>query len=193
MTHRSIRNAAGALVALASLWPGAGGAADAEGLFVVEGPGRLSCAELAGEPDPATVARTAAWLSGYLSAHNQLLPETFDLTPWQTPATLLALVGQYCAANRDDSVSDAAQHLVRFLAPGRLTAREEAVSVPSGGASVVLYASVVAQARVALAEAGYPAGETLEALAGAVRAFQAAEGLSPTGLLDQATLGRLLL
>lgn len=183
----------------AALWaalfvPAAGYAADSTGQFMAEGPGRQTCAAVfdAGAGDGEKTRLTAAWLTGYLSALNQVLPDTFDLTPWQTPATILTYVKRYCDANPQSTMSSASQYLVNFLRPNRLTTATPLVSLGVGTRKVVLYDEVVARARKALGVAGFAAGPSLEDLAATVRAYQTAQGLAVTGILNQQTLARLL-
>ncbi len=162
--------------------------------YVVEGPGRTGCADLAAQ-EPGTEARrlTAAWLTGYLTAHHRLMPEVFDLSAWQSPALMLALVDQYCAAHPDAFVERAAQELVAYLLPRALTEPAEVVSVEHDGRMTLLYLPVLAQIAERLTAEGHPpAGPGPADLPPALLAYQAAAGLDPTGLPDQDTLARLL-
>ena len=190
---RALHDVKGAAVLAASLsFATPALAADPNGQFVIEGPGRLSCAAFVA-PDVTDQTRrdVATWMSGYLTAQHYLLASTFDLTPWQTPSTVGALLTQYCRANPDNVVADGALELVRFLAPNRLQQQTEVVSIPNGSDVTILYLTVVQEARRALQELGYSAGESAEELAESVRAFQTDRGLPASGSLDQPTLLRL--
>ena len=167
-------------------------AADANGQFVIEGPGRLPC-EAFIAPDVTDQVRrdVASWMAGYMTAQHYLLASTFDLTPWQSPSTVGALLAQFCRANPDKVVGDGALELVRFLIPNRLQQQTEVVSIPNGSDVTILYLTVVQEARRALQELGYSAGESSEELAESVRAFQTDKGLAVSGSLDQPTLLRL--
>jgi len=168
-------------------------AADGEGRYAVEGPGRLTCADFnALEPDDPLRRDLAVWLSGYMTAHHRLLPETFDLTPWQNPATMLAMVAQYCQANPDRIAERAAQELVSFLAPRRIRTETPALMQRAGDQVTLLYQEVLDKAAAALGEAGFPVTAGEDGLANAVRGYQQREGLPETGALDQSTLARLL-
>ncbi|SFR02048.1 peptidoglycan-binding domain-containing protein [Poseidonocella sedimentorum] len=161
--------------------------------YAVEGPGRTSCAAFRAMDTAAPELReTAAWLTGYLTAHHRLMPEIFDLSPWQTPGITLGLIRQFCSAQPDASVERAAQELVRYLAPGALTEPSEFVAMRNGDQITVLYEAVLAQVRDALADAGIPPGTEDAELANALTAFQTARGLPVTGLPDQRTLATLL-
>ena len=168
-------------------------AADSTGVFAQEGPGRLSCERAFSKDETGEQARlVAAWVTGFVTAHNALLDDTFDLTPWQTPATLLSLLNQFCTANPDKSVTDGMLQLVEYLKPGRLENAAKLVVLGTEGKQTILYDAVVVQARERLALAGFPPGPTLEDLANAITAYQSDTGLEATGLLDQRTLARLL-
>lgn len=168
-------------------------AADKSGVFAQEGPGRLSCEDaFALDPNGQNTRIVAAWLTGFLTAHNALLPDTFDLTPWQGPDTLMALLNQYCSAHPKRSVTDGTLHLVQYLKQGQLDEAAKMVVLGTEGARIALYDVVVADARHRLNNAGFPSGPTLDNLSDAVAAYQKSLGLQVTGVLDQATLRHLL-
>ena len=167
-------------------------AADSEGRYAIEGPGRTICADFTADADTKDIRRDVAiWLSGYITAHNRLLGDTFDITPWQSSPALLSLTRQFCLANPDATVEVAAQQLMSYLAPDRLTESSDLVAQGSGNQTTVLYAEVVSQARGRLRAAGFDPGNTPAALAEAVKAYQRSLGTDPSGILDQATLARL--
>lgn len=168
-------------------------AAQQEQLYVVEGPGRMACSDFSGLDPAGDQARgVAAWLTGYMTAHQRLMSDVFDLTPWQTVPVLLSLLRQYCDANGEAKVEEGAQQLVAYLRPGALTEPAKVVAVGSGKNVVLLYAPVVAEVRKKLSEAGHRAGPSMEELADALRAYQAENDLPQTGLPDQSTLVTLL-
>lgn len=168
-------------------------AADEEGRYAVEGPGRLTCSDLTAlEPADPMRRDLAVWMTGYLTAHHRLLSETFDLTPWQTPGTVLAMVEQYCTANPEAIAERAAQELVSHLGLQRVESETPVLMQRAGDQVTLLYEGVIESATAALAAQGFAAEPGEEGLAGAVRGFQRSEGLAETGALDQATLARLL-
>lgn len=179
---------------LAAVLAGPVAAADEDGRYALEGPGRIDCARYVAiaEAGGRDLDVLASWTLGYLSAHNRVLPQTFDLTPWQDAATVMRLVGQFCTANPGRSFEDGLQELIAYLARSRLTRDSETVAVGAGGKATVLYRDTLEQVRSRLGEAGYPPGNTAESLALALRSFQRAEGLPDSGLPDQATLAILL-
>ncbi|WP_300029101.1 peptidoglycan-binding domain-containing protein [uncultured Roseobacter sp.] len=168
-------------------------AAGTDGSYAVEGPGSLTCdrvtALTAGSSDQRDLA---LWLSGYITAHNRLLPETFDLTPWQTPSTLLALMIQYCTANPGATAEVASQELIAYLMPDRLAETSQTVMQRTDEKVTVLYEQVLERAIAALTAAGTPVDPQTGDFAAAVRRFQKQSGLPETGAFDQATLALLL-
>jgi hypothetical protein len=161
--------------------------------YVVEGPGRATCADfVAWAPGGEERRLGAAWLTGYMTAHHRLMPGVFDLTAWQTPALLMGLMEQYCTSNPDAIVERGAQELVAYLTPRALTEEAELVAVRNGSAVVLVYRPVLTQVRDGLEGAGFAAASDEAGLIAALTAYQTAQGLEPTGLPDQATLARLL-
>ncbi|TDL89070.1 hypothetical protein [Meridianimarinicoccus aquatilis] len=161
--------------------------------YVVEGPGRASCAAFTEwEPEGLQRQLSAAWLTGYLTAHNRFMPDIFDLTAWQSPGLLLGLLEQYCAAHPEEIVERGAQELIAYLLPRALTDEADLVTLQNDGSVVFVYRPVLAQVRAALAAAGYAPGSGETGLSDALAAYQMAEQLEQTGLPDQPTLSRLL-
>ena len=160
--------------------------------YSVEGPGRTPCADHAASTDARARDRVGSWLTGYLTAHQRLMPDTFDLTPWQTPSILLGLLDQYCAANGTATVEDGARELVAYLAPRAMSEPARAVAVGEADAFVLVYEPVLHDIRARLSDRGHPPGASARSLAEALRAYQKTMGLNPTGLPDQATLVLLM-
>ncbi|MEM1074211.1 MAG: hypothetical protein AAGI36_07130 [Pseudomonadota bacterium] len=184
----------GVLLAI-TLTTGLGGpvvAADAQGRYAVEGTGRLICKDMvAASGNVQTMRDLAAWMTGYMTAHNRLVPDTFDLTPWQTPGAQVFLVNQYCQSNPEDTVEQAAKNLVAFLVDDRLVTASTPVSQGVGSQITLIYPEVMEQAISALVEAGHTPSSGNEGLAAAIRAYQADVGITQSGLFDQSTLARL--
>lgn len=161
--------------------------------YAVDGPGAMRCAEFTTKAeDPETTREVAIWLAGYLTAFQRLMPDVYDLTPWQTSGVLVGLLQQYCKANDQARVEQGASQLIGYLAPRALRGAAKRVTLGSGDKVVVLYAPVVAEIRDRLAAAGHPPGPSEADLAAALSAYQAEQGLAVTGLADQATLVILL-
>lgn len=161
--------------------------------YVVEGPGRITCADFNSlEADAPPIIAVSSWLNGYLTAHNRLSNDIFDLTPWQTSPILMSLLAQYCASNPDQIVERGAQELVAYLTPDALREQSDVVAVGQGSDVVLLYVRTVREIRQRLADEGFPPANSMESLLEAIAAFQAQNGLPVTGLPSQNTLAILL-
>jgi hypothetical protein len=170
-------------------------AADANGDFAIRGAGAQSCAALVRAWDERTddLALYAGWIEGYLTGLNQHLDDTFEIAPWQTAASLLALVRQACAnADAQTGVMAVTARLIRELAPARLKAKSPMVGVAIGDFRTALYADTVEAMRLRLRAEGFEPGPEGAPFGGldsaALGAFQKARGLEETAAPDQRTL-----
>lgn len=172
-------------------------AMDADGLYAVDGAGRTTCEQFtAARSENGDQLRVyAGWVDGYVSGLNHRLPETYDLTPWQSVELLIAKLGAFCAQNPDTQFAAATNQLVQTLYDMRLTAESQISRVQVGGSAVFLYQAMIPRIHAALQERGFDAGPETESyserLAAAVRRFQIDAGLSVNGLPDQLTLNAL--
>ena len=91
-------------------------AADLQGRAVVHGgvPCRLVTEWREKNTDNALVW----WLSGWISAHNRLLPDTFDLAGGNMEA-MVRQVEAYCKFNPSSNLGEAGVALVNTLQPNR--------------------------------------------------------------------------
>lgn len=169
-------------------------AADTQNRFALEGPGRISCATyntLYAKPD-AHLNILAGWTVGYLSAHQRLLEDTFDLTPWQTTGSIMGLLAQYCRANPDAPYETGIQALIIQMEPTRLTAESPLVKLEISDKAAVLYQDTLQHLRAALHQAGFHDIDSARTLSAALTAYQTQENLPVTGQPDQTTLAHLL-
>lgn len=161
--------------------------------YAIDGPGAMRCADFVKSFDKPKVQRDVAiWTSGYLTAHQRLIPKVYDLTPWQTPGVLLGLLKQFCTDRPQARIERGVAELVGYLLPRALKAPEKVVAVGTDGSTVLLYVSVVKQVRERLGQDGFAAGPSLADLAKSLADWQKAHGLPATGLADQPTLVKLL-
>lgn len=173
-------------------------AADADGRFVVEGAGRISCARFLQEQDQTSSVFYAAfgWIDGYATAFNTLRDDTFDITPWETTELLLLKLSVHCKAHPDVSLGDSVAALMRSLDDKRLRAFSPPSQARKGDTVVVLYAEMFRRIAEALVAQGYLAeGERTEfdtPMGLALLQFQNDKGLVASGLPDQPTLNALL-
>lgn len=172
-------------------------ASDANGDFSIRGAGRISCAELLGglEAKDKRLSVFAHWLEGYITASNQHLGDTFDVTPWQTTELLLALAGRSCAATPEKNFMDVVGRLIAQFRPLRVQEKSALVQLRTGESVQVHYRVVVERARTRLIELGHlfeTQGLEGQAQSAEMRrnllAFQKTVGLPPSGRLDQQTL-----
>jgi len=161
--------------------------------YAIDGPGAMRCADFVKDFDNPKVQRDVAiWTSGYLTAHQRLISQVYDLTPWQTPGVLLGMLKQFCTDRPQARVERGVAELVGYLLPRALKNPEQVVAVGTGSSTVLLYVSVVKQVRERLGQEGFAAGPSLSDLAKSLADWQSAHGLPATGLADQATLVKLL-
>lgn len=169
-------------------------AADQGRDYALEGPGRMSCATYADtvKAGGEDLKLISSWALGYLTAHNRLMEMTFDLTPWQTPETIMRLMTQFCSERPEATFEAGMQYLIAYLEPQRMQAEAPLVKIGTDGKTVILYKTTLSAARRKLIELGYAPITDDETLAAAVRDFQSKEGLRISGLLDQPTLIKLI-
>jgi len=179
------------------VWASVAPAADSNGDFAIRGVGRFSCTELldALEKKDERLRYFGTWLDGYLSATNQLSPNTFDATPWQTTELMLALLGRACAQRPDVNFMAVVGRLASEMRPLRLTEKSDVIRLSGFETAQVHYRAVIERVRARLLQLGYSFENTLLAddaafreLRKQVRDFQQNNKLPPTGNLDQHTL-----
>lgn len=186
-----------ALVAAATA-PAPVGAADSSGHFALRGVGLATCDQFlqAAEERQENVLLAGGWLEGYMTAVNQLIPETFDIAPWQNTDTILALVKHNCERNREQRFFAVVTAMVEFLAENRLKEQSDRVLAEADGQRVALYAEVMRDVQQTLIDRGLlegnPDGQFGAKTKAALQEFQKKENIQVTGLPDQVTLWRLL-
>lgn len=168
-------------------------AADRNGNFAVKGVGLERCETYLGaRAQNAPLAVLAgSWLNGYLSAHNQLTPGTYDIAGQAGLNGLLVWLDGYCDKNRSQPLVVAATALITVLEPNRTVQRPQSGPARLSEADREMLRGVQA----ALKAQGFYKG-AIDGLYGpgtraALEAFQRKEGLTVTGQPDAATLVRL--
>lgn len=169
-------------------------AADKEGRFKIEGAGAVPCGrylelrQARGED----YRHLLGWIDGYLTAANELTPDTFDILSWQSTDLVGALIEGFCEQNKDANVVAAVGQLVKALMPQRIRALPEVVTAESGDRKVALYKEVMREVQERLIRTGHLKGGADgiygPGTRGALESFQKAVGLEATGLPDQRTL-----
>ena len=174
---------------------GAAQAADADGSFAVKGVGLTKCSDFvqaARDKNTEMIARYVSWLSGFLTASNQHMDETFDLTPWQNVRTLSGLLAGYCDQNADLRFVAAAARLTNALTKDRLVTPSELLPIEYEGKTHYMYTEGMRRTQARLAELGLYSG-ALDGVFGdgtrnALESFQKDNDLPVNGMPDQRTL-----
>jgi len=165
-------------------------AKDQDGMFAVKGVGVLNCKafiEAAREGD-RELAQYAGYITGYISAVNEVQPDTFDLLPWQHIDTVMLLMLQRCRRDPQINFGAAVSGMASYFDQYKLSDRAEKISVGAADSGVELYEPVVAQIEVALERWGY----TTRDLDASLRHFQTDQKLTEEDTFGQRTLLKLL-
>jgi Putative peptidoglycan binding domain len=172
-------------------------AADDGGRFAIKGAGLMTCKQY-------TAARTQklpvvysllGWLDGYISAQNELSPDTFDVAAWESTDLFSRILDSHCGDHPDDQIFSVVRSIVTEIRARRLMKESPLIPARNGNDVVVLYAETLRRAQVELAKLALFDGEadgrfgdqTIRAL----KLFQSKNGIRATGLPDQVTLWRL--
>ncbi|MFQ5783980.1 MAG: peptidoglycan-binding protein [Alphaproteobacteria bacterium] len=178
--------------------PLAARAADGDGRFAIKGAGGARCEAFVaarkarGEP----YAAFRGWLNGYLTAFNQLSPETYDIAAWENTRLLAAVLENHCKKNPKQPLYLAVAGLINSLKADRVQKHSPRIEAKRGETTVTLYSEVLRRAQQALADRGFYFG-TIDGVYGpntrlGFEAFQRTEKLKVTGLPDPPTLYKLL-
>jgi hypothetical protein len=188
------------ILALLALMPATAQAADKDGRFSVRGLGSSKCSDMAAAVDQKNsnlIPLYAAWLSGYLTAANRLISQTFDALPSTSGTDPVGLVTVVCRANPGNLVETAAYQAMEALNSIRIRQDSPLVTIQDGGKSLVIRQEALIMVQGELARLGLfkgaADGKASPALAQAVRGFQKAQKLPESGLPDLDVLIRLKL
>lgn len=173
-------------------------AADSEGKFTVKGVGLASCERFVAEREKNSelAAMFAGWLDGYLSAINQIAPETYDVTAWEATGLLLAFIEDHCKENPDVRFFTMANALAGKLMEDRVKTQSPLMDAKAGDQSVKIYKEALRRAQQALKQKGFY-NDSVDGVFGpntqkAFEAFQRKENIRVTGVPDQMTMLKLL-
>ena len=168
-------------------------AGDSEGRYAAKGPGLMPCStflsQLQSQGEGATLAMV--WFSGYLSAANAFIDDTYDLVSWQSDGMLANLLAGRCSQSPDRPLVSAANEVVQLIGSGRITSAEQPERVKVGELERLIYPSVVRQIQQALKDNGQSLtvdGDFGPGTQRAIRSFQENKGLETTGFPDALTL-----
>lgn len=173
-------------------------AADKDGKFAIKGVGNSSCRNFLELSEQASLNKFlyAGWINGYLTAQNQHLNVTFDLTSWETIHTLGEYLRNYCGKNPDKSFYIAAASMVNGLFENRVQTFSPTEAFGTGKDGILVYQYSLARAQSKLKKLGLYKGaidgKNTEETQKAIMAFQKKKNLPDTGIPDQQTLHALL-
>ena len=172
-------------------------AADDGGRFAIKGAGLMTCQQY-------TAARTQklpvvysllGWLDGYITAQNELSPDTFDVAAWESTDLFSRILDSHCRDHPDDRFFSVVRSVVTEIRARRLKKDSPLIPVRNGNDVMVLYQETLRRAQAALAKLGLYDGEAdgqfSDQTERALALFQSKNGIKATGLPDQVTLWRL--
>lgn len=175
------------------------GAADRDGRYATRGLGTMSCGTFvrAWATPGEQRDRIAAWVQGYLTAHNRITPGVFDGSPILATEHYIAYLVNICTRAVVSSLEQAAALFVEAMRPVRLSEPAEILTIVTAAGRAFVYASTLRAVQEALRARGAldePAdGDFTVETSEALRRFQRDQGMQETGLPDPDTLLRLLL
>ncbi|MEM6747187.1 MAG: peptidoglycan-binding domain-containing protein [Pseudomonadota bacterium] len=167
-------------------------AGDAEGRFAPKGIGLMPCGQFlqAAEAGAPEAALAMTWVSGYFSAANMILPETYDLVTWQE-GLLPSIVASICQQIPDQPIALAAAELITAFGPSRLQAAEQPEEITVGERRRLMYPTTIRQMQQLLLNAGQSVsvdGDFGPGTQAALSAFQTARGIPASGFPDEPTM-----
>lgn len=181
---------------LASLTTGAL-AADAKGQFAMKGAGFLTCQIYIAEREKRSEVYylIAGWIEGFVSAHNRYVPDTFDITSFESTEMLLTVIHSHCKDHLEDRMFPVVNSMLNQLQADRIKSETELMTVTSGERKAPIYVETVRRIQENLKKRGLYKGAVdgkyTNATEAAVMAFQSDVGLEKTGFPDQVTLWKL--
>jgi len=187
---------AAAALSLASL-PSAY-ASDAKGNYALRGVGSQDCGTLVQQlqKDPGGAINVASWILGYMTAVNRYEPTTFDIAPVTDARALTNIAISLCQKNPKARLESVLADMMRAMARTRVQSESPLVEMKSGNVSVNVRQEVLLAVQQRLnqrgllkAKADGSYGPQTEAV---LKEFQKIEKLPVTGVVDSATVLRLL-
>lgn len=169
-------------------------AADEAENFAVKGAGLARCVDYieARQSNAPAFYQFGGWINGYLTALNQLKPETYDLAPWQSSDLLAGVILRNCRENPEKRFINTVATMVASLNAQRLLTKSPLVEAHAGETRIRVYQELLRRTQEKLAENGLYQGEPNglfdQQTEDGLRAYQKAGRLTETGLPDQATL-----
>lgn len=173
-------------------------AEDADGKFAIKGVGNQSCPVFVRELEEGTHNRYlfAGWLNGYITASNQHLKQTFDLSSWENINTLSNYIVQYCKKNPNHSFYVASAQVLGALYEYRMQGFSRLLTLQNETERSFVYETVLVDVQKELKKTGIYTGEVSgkfdKPTVQAIKKFQEDKNLNVNGMPDQYTLHALL-
>lgn len=174
-----------------------GHAADGNNRFALKGAGFLPCSVFVSEREKRSNVyfMIGGWIEGYVSAHNKLTPNTYDVMSFENLELLLSVIDHHCKSRPGDRLYPVLNTLLTQLWPDRIKSEDSRIRITEGKRQAQLYRETVQRMQVKLTELGLYKGPVdgryTEATQSAIIAFQSDQSLAETGFPDQTTLWRL--
>ncbi|MCB1683935.1 MAG: peptidoglycan-binding domain-containing protein [Pseudomonadales bacterium] len=172
-------------------------ASDRNGEFALKGAGFLPCQVfvLEREKQSTIYYMIGGWLEGFLSAHNQYMDQTYDVTSFETLELLLGVILNHCQSNPNDRLYTVFNSILLKLQPDRIVLDSPKVEIAEGDRKTQLYRETIRRMQEKLAARGLfkeaADGRFTDATRSAIIAFQSDIEFETTGFPDQTTLWRL--
>lgn len=173
-------------------------AADSNNKFAMKGAGFLPCQIYVKARDEKSNVyyMIGGWLEGYISAHNRLSEDTFDIMSFESLELLLGVIEVHCRANPEDVLYGVVDSIITEFGPDRIQESSPKVQIVEGERKTALYRETIRRMQVRLTELGLfkdeADGRFNDATRSALIAFQSDLKFETTGFPDQTTLWRLL-
>ncbi|WP_286265897.1 hypothetical protein [Thalassotalea atypica] len=165
-------------------------AKDTDGVFAIKGVGVQQCKSfiVAASKDEPVLQQYAGYVSGYISAYNELESETFDLLAWQRLDTVMLLLLQGCKQTPESTVGGVISRVVKYFSSNAIKKNTEKVEVKGPSSSLYFYPEVISQIQEALKQQGY----NIDDLWQAMEKYQQDKKLIGKSPFDQLILMKLL-
>jgi hypothetical protein len=141
-------------------------AKDLKGSFAIKGVGTLTCQMFldAAASDAVILQQYAGYVTGYVSAFNELSNETFDLLPWQQLDTYMLLLLQQCKEKPQVTVGSAVSQIARYFKAKKIKVAAQTIEIKGAGIKLHFYPEVVRQIKTELKRKGYDTSDIWQAM-----------------------------
>jgi len=171
-------------------------AGDSDNAYAVKGAGISSCSRFVdtAEKHDNLYLIYGGWIEGYITATNQYLENTFDLSPWQSTQLMLKVAESICRKNPEMQFHQVVTNIMAGLTKQRIEKGGKFVDI-NGDRKYVFQKEVIHRIKKTLNNKGFYDGpinsDYDDALKTSMKAFQKSINQKQTGLPDQGTLFKL--